>query len=66
MEQDTLTPDERELWDEVARLLGEELAVQVAIGRTTTPEGAHAAARILLNELWLRYELRRRPRPLSA
>ena len=61
MEQDPLTPDEREVWDEAARVLGDELAVQVTIGRTTTQDGIQATARILLDELWSRYELRRRP-----
>jgi len=66
MEKDPLTPEERELWNEVAELLGDELTAQVAIGRTATPDGIQATARILLNELWLRYEVCRRPRRLRA
>jgi hypothetical protein len=60
VESDPLTPEERELWNEVAQVLGKELTAQVAIGRTATQEGIDATARILLNELWLQYELRRR------
>jgi hypothetical protein len=66
MESDPLTPEERELWNEVAQVLGKELTAQVAIGRTATQEGIDATARILLNELWLQYELRRRPRRLGS
>ena len=51
MERDPLTPEDRELWNKVADLLGNELAVQVAIGRTDAREGAHSTSRIILNEL---------------
>jgi hypothetical protein len=51
-ESDPLTPEARELWNEVAEVLAKELTAQVAIGRTATQEGIGATARILLNELW--------------
>ena len=66
MSSEPLTPEDRELWNEVAEVLGDELTAQVAIGRTATPEGTSDTARILLNELWLRYELTRRPRRLGS
>ena len=61
MEEDPLSPPERELWNEARDLLAHELGVQVAIGRLASDDGSRDTAGILLDELWRRYELRRRP-----
>ena len=53
--------DERKVLDDLADVIHEELAVQAAIGRLSSPDDARTTADLIADVVWRGFDVRPRP-----
>jgi hypothetical protein len=60
VEQDPLSPEERELFTDLEETILEELRAQIAVKRLETPDGEEATASLIADVVWCAFDVRRR------